>query len=183
MKEQSIQIVSRGADFVTLSEAKDHLVVTEPEHDVQITVMIASARLYAEKYTGRFFSNTEMQLVQNGFGSCIHLPHKPVSAIVSVIYDTDDAQSQTLAAENYELDARHGLLREAYDVTFPTARSHWNSVRINYTVGYDSVPEDVKSACLLLIGDLFENREAQQGFQLHGNKAVHMLLNKYRVWS
>lgn len=40
--------------------------------------------------------------------------------------------------------------------------------------------ESLRHAALLVIGDLYQNREAQQTEQLHMNHALDRLLNKYR---
>jgi len=45
----------------------------------------------------------------------------------------------------------------------------------------DSAPEPVKSAALLLIGDLYENRSAQTDKKLVINATYERLLNPYRV--
>lgn len=42
--------------------------------------------------------------------------------------------------------------------------------------------ESLQHAALLIIGDLYQNREAQQTEQLHMNRALDRLLNKYRKW-
>ncbi len=49
--------------------------------------------------------------------------------------------------------------------------------------GFDSngMPEPVKCATLLLIGDLYENRERQTEKPLFGNSTYERLLNPYRV--
>ena len=40
--------------------------------------------------------------------------------------------------------------------------------------------ESLQHAALLIIGDLYQNREAQQTEQLHMNQALDRLLSKYR---
>ncbi|RYF44378.1 MAG: phage gp6-like head-tail connector protein [Comamonadaceae bacterium] len=44
-------------------------------------------------------------------------------------------------------------------------------------------PGPVKSAALLLVGDLYANREAQADRPLTANKAFDMLLAPYRVYA
>ena len=44
-----------------------------------------------------------------------------------------------------------------------------------------AVPAPVKSAALLLVGDLYANREAQGERQFYKNPAFEALLNPYRV--
>lgn len=42
-------------------------------------------------------------------------------------------------------------------------------------------PAPVKSAALLLVGDLFENREAQSDTAMYTNRTFIQLLNPYRM--
>lgn len=46
-----------------------------------------------------------------------------------------------------------------------------------------AVPEPIKSAALLLVGDLYANREAQSDRKLYANDTYRNLLNPYRVHS
>lgn len=60
-----------------------------------------------------------------------------------------------------------------------TAKAHVeNYVGVTYT---DDAPAPVKSAALLMVGDLYENREAQSDRPLTENKAFDRLLAPYRV--
>jgi hypothetical protein len=45
----------------------------------------------------------------------------------------------------------------------------------------DPAPAPIKSAVLLLVGDLYENRERQSTVTLHGNRTFEMLLAPYRT--
>ena len=47
----------------------------------------------------------------------------------------------------------------------------------------DTAPAPVKSAALLLVGDLYANREAQGDRQFYKNPTFENLLNPYRVHS
>lgn len=58
------------------------------------------------------------------------------------------------------------------------------SMYLNRDIPWDSngVPASIKQALLLLVGDMFENREAQVvGSIVQDNKAVERLLHFYRV--
>lgn len=68
---------------------------------------------------------------------------------------------------------------EAITAMIETAKSHVE----NYTgVTYDGeAPAPVKSAALLLVGDLYENRTLQVETALYTNRTFAQLLNPYRV--
>ena len=186
---ESIQIVSEGDDFITLHEAKDHLRVDFDDDDIVIHSLITAARKWCEHRTSRFFTPTNVMLLRNGFDDMMPLRHKPVKEIVSVEYD-DEATGNTLSTDAYELDHYNNCVIRAYGQTWPSTRHHWNSVRITYRVGYAdgspeiiTVPEDVRLAALMVIGDLYEHREAQQDMQLYENRTADMLLHHYRVYA
>ena len=81
------------------------------------------------------------------------------------------ALSQTIPADQYQVDAfsvpSRGLL--AYGYSWPTARASTGSVRIRYIAGYSvpgespqvyMLPKLARSAILLFLAHLYENREA-----------------------
>ena len=189
MEPHSITIDTDGDEFITLSEAKAHLVVDHCDDDFLILSQISAARKWAEHRTDRFFSPTTVTLSRNGFDEVMALAHKPVKEILSIPYDSDTT-GNVLDSADYELDSYQNCVRRAYGVTYPSTRSHWNSVRIQYRVGsytagspeVVAVPEDVKRACLLVVGDLYANREKQQDMALYTNHAADMHINHYRVW-
>jgi hypothetical protein len=56
---------------------------------------------------------------------------------------------------------------------------------VTFVAGYgdaaDDVPAAIRNAGLLLIGDLYEHREAQSvDFEIHQNKTVDWLLSPFR---
>ena len=54
---------------------------------------------------------------------------------------------------------------------------------LNVTSVDDTAPAPVKSAALLLVGDLYANREAQGDRQFYKNPTFENLLNPYRAHS
>lgn len=46
----------------------------------------------------------------------------------------------------------------------------------------EDIPHPVKSATLLVLGDMFEHRTSQSEIQLYENKAAERLLFPYRNW-
>jgi hypothetical protein len=87
------------------------------------------------------------------------------------------------------------MVQRSYVGTWPSVYPRPDAVQITYTAGYSStsspfnaasgVPAAVKSAILLTIGDLYENREGQIVYpgQIQENKTVMRLLDQYRVYS
>jgi len=186
----SIEVLTEGAEFITLDEAKAHLVVDHSDDDTLIQSQITAARKWCEHRTNRFFTPTNVKLSRNGFDAVMRLRFKPIQEIVSIVYDDVDSTDNALASSYYDLDKYYNCIRLAYGQTYPSARNHWDSVRITYRVGeytvtspeVVSVPEDVKAASLIVIGDLYENREKQQNMMLYTNNTADMLIAHHRVY-
>ena len=103
----------------------------------------------------------------------VQRPYGPVSEIVSVVYVDEDGESQTMDPEDYVLDTWSdvAVLSLAHGATWPTVQGSRNAIQIRYLAGYtfpeDSpspypLPWDLRTAMLLMLGHLFENREATQ---------------------
>jgi len=192
--EYVTQTVAPTAEPVSRTEAKLHLRVDVTTDDSLIDNLIQAAREYVELYTGRSLVLRTYRADLPYFSDEIQLPFKPIIAISHIKYYTAASPSilTTLAATNYEL-ARDMVYR-SNGGTYPAADSVYNAVQITYTAGYAStsspydaasdVPEAIKSAIKLTIGDLYENREAQVLYpgSMQSNKTTERLLDSYRVY-
>ena len=67
-----------------------------------------------------------------------------------------------------------------YVETFTDSGWPWESVVVGEGLGESPVPGSILAAVLLLVGDLFENREAQSEVDLSANKTVEWLLWPFR---
>lgn len=95
----------------------------------------------------------------------IRLPMPNLRSVVSVAYTAPNGDQITLDGSQYEFDATAtpGVIYPAYGCHWPDTRHHKNSVTIQWTAGYDdpnSIPAETQSGILLLVGHLFEHREA-----------------------
>ena len=157
---------------VTTAEAKAHLRIATDftDDDTKIDAFIAAARAYVETFTGRSLVTRTYALRARDFceleGSdgVIRLPRPPLASVSSVAYvDTNDA-SQTISSANYHVLAGTdgGTLEPILTYAWPQTRGLAGDVTITYIAGYgaaSSVPDDFKAAILLLVGELYENRE------------------------
>lgn len=89
----------------------------------------------------------------------------PLISVTSITYIDTDGVSQTLATTEYDVDTSKepGRIAEAFDKTWPETRAQVNAVTVRYKAGYGTastdVPETIRQAMLLLIGNWYENRE------------------------
>lgn len=173
---------------VTLIEAKAHLRVTATDEDTLITALIKAARQQAEHRTvATVFVTQTWTETLDAFPAEIVLSRRPLQSVSSITYTDTDGTEQTLAVADYQVvtDELLGRIVPAYGVDWPTARDMPGAVVVTYVAGYGAaadVPESIKSAVLLLIGHLYEHREAvSDGSMSELPMAVDALLAPYWV--
>lgn len=88
----------------------------------------------------------------------------------------------TLATTKLHLRVDHNdedaLIQSLMDTATAACADYLNMPAADLVV---AVPAPVKSAALLLVGALYENRESQGERPFHKNPAFEALLNPYRV--
>ena len=161
---RTYQVVTPASTYpVSLTETKLHLKVDINTDDTLITNLIIAATQVSEEYTNRFFIDTVINQTCSNFNELKELYKSKVSAVTHVkYYDIDNAQ-QTLAASNYVVNNEYEPSQINIDVdgTFPNIVDRIDAVECKYTVGYGAasdVPDAIKQAILLTIGNWYENR-------------------------
>lgn len=155
---------------VSLAEAKAHLRVDHGADDALILSLIAAARGLAEARTDRRFISTALCLYLDSFpcrsGGLIELPGGTVTAVASVKYRDPDGTLVTMDTADWQADLHTvpSRLFPAYGTSWPSTKDVPNAVEIRYTAGYgaasSAVPAHLRSAVKLILGHLYENREA-----------------------
>jgi len=161
---------------VTLTETKLHLRVDHSTEDDLITRLIAAARRYCEQVSQRAFVN---QSLTGGidywpYDGVIRLPYPPLSSVTSIKYTDSAGTEHTLANTVYGVDTKIGLIYLRQDQQWPSATLRsYDPITIVWVAGYGAaaaaVPDIYKQAIMLLVGHLYENREAvvaQQGITM-----------------
>lgn len=137
---------------ITLELVKSHLRVQHTDEDSLIAQYLAAAIASVEKLTGKLLSRRAVTQEANAFGCYMPLFWGPSPASLSIEYLDGDLAEQTIA------DARIARGRVYPADAWPTAIE--GSIILSYTAGYESVPNDLIAAVLLLTGHLWANREA-----------------------
>jgi uncharacterized phiE125 gp8 family phage protein len=170
-------ITSPAVEPVSLAEARLHLRLetsgSPPTHpdDALVTSLIAAARQHIDGRDGwlnRALITQTWELHLDKFPDLddIRIPLPPLQSIVSVKYDDVNGVEQTVPAADYIVDTarRVGWVVPVTDTPWPATFDTINAVRVRFTAGYGNaganVPAPIKAAMLLIIGHLYENREA-----------------------
>ncbi len=176
---------------VTLAEAKKHLRVDHDDDDTLIMDRIVTARRSCEIEARRAFvtQTLEMSLEEWPGDEDIDLPWPPLQSVTSIKYIDIDGVTHTFDAANYVVytNVEPGEVYLKWNAVWPSAQLQPGpSIAIRYVAGYGlatAVPALYKAAILLLVGHLYENREAVVVGTIATQlpMAVADLLNKERV--
>jgi uncharacterized phiE125 gp8 family phage protein len=172
--------------MITLAEAKQHLRITNTDHDTRLNALILSVTKWIENYTRRTITEVEaFEEVFDGFPDVIVLSKVPVQEVNSIVYlDGNDAE-QTLASSAYVVDGRElkTEISPAYATVWPTTTAKPQSVTVTYKIGYaesPGAPADLKQAALILLGHLDRNTGDDEK-SIEMPSAVRALLGHYIV--
>jgi uncharacterized phiE125 gp8 family phage protein len=150
---------------VTLAQAKAHLRVDFDDEDSTITALIAAATRAVENRVQRRYCTQTVEWVIQNFPMCgLRLPLAPVASVDSVQYTNADGSVSTLDADSYVVTSQGTatVLYPALGAIWPLAWPGPKPVAITFTAGgaAAAVEAHVTAAILLMIGHLYQNREA-----------------------
>jgi len=171
---------------ITVDRARSERAIPHMLDDDLLIDKIAQARQHVEGILGKALITQTWALHLDEFPNEIRLSGGKVQSVSSIQYWDTDGVQQTLDPSLFQADlfSRVPRIRPAPGECFPATQKRLNAVRVEYVVGYgspDDVPQDIKGALLLLIGDAYENREGQVvGSIIAQNRAVDRLLWPHR---
>jgi uncharacterized phiE125 gp8 family phage protein len=160
-------IVDATVEPVTLDELRKQcrLVafgapLAHPDDD-QLTSFGKEARQWCEDYCDRSFSEKTVEIALDDFPDAdIELP-SITKSIVSIKYIDVNNTEQTLSNSAYTLDNysyKNWAIR-AINTEWPDTNISANNVKIRVITSGEFVPEPVKQAIKLIVGNNYENRQ------------------------
>lgn len=171
---------------VSLAEFKAYHRITTTEEDEFIEqVIIPAARHAIEKKIQSAIATQTKQVNLDCWIRHIALPIPPWVSVTQVQYYTDDSPEvlTTLSSDSYRFDPYTGELHFIGDL--PSIASREDAVQIQWVAGKADPAQPLKSAILLVGGDLYENREGQvigMGLTKLESKTVEWLIDPYRSY-
>ena len=191
----STQITAPTTEPLTAAEAKLYLRVDNTTENTLISGMIHSARQMVETYTRRalmtqtwdfrypWFMDTRRPLI---------IPKAPLQSVTNITYLDEDGISQTLGSSNYSVRtfagyaAGRGYVELNDDVSLPSVYTDAiMPVTVRAVCGYGAaadVPEGLKMAIYLMLGDLYEQRqETMMSVSSKTKTTTERLMSPYRL--
>lgn len=197
MKPNNFQQNSPTEYPVSRQTAKDHLRIDSTDEDSLVDLYIAAATDYAEEYTGRAFIQRQITANFGIFASFFELPKPPLISVTSIKYYDSDNVQQTVAASNYNINLSIPAKIDMYPKgNMPSTYERPDAVEVIYEAGYEPnetvspvdstfyVPASARAAILLIMADMFQNREGQAlviGARYEANQTVKNMLDRYRI--
>lgn len=172
---KSVRVVGPSDYPVTLQQLKEHVAIAHTDDDALLERLLQGAVSSVERKLWSKLVTQTWDFYFDRFESPFRLPFPPCQSIVSLKYTDSNGTLQTLATTVYELgdDNGVGIVRLAYNQTWPTCRGHYDDVVIRATVGYgppEDVPAELKLAICQTAANAYEFRETY----LEANKIVEI---------
>ena len=187
------EITAPTSEPISLEEARLHLRLdtsgSPPSHpdDSLVSNLITAVRQNAEDYAGIKIASGTFEMRADSFKDFeISLQTWPVTSVTSVSYVDLSNSTQTLASTEYTLDTYARPVRLKATTTFPATKE----VTIRFVAGCTDgqspnpypMPKSIKAALLLMLGHLYDNREAVSDIQSYERPlGATYLLNPYRI--
>lgn len=164
--------------------------VREILEGVYLTTLITAARQHVESLCGPLVTQTWEQYLDSWpTGDAIAIERPRLLTVTSIKYLDSDALEHTFAATDYVVDLVLDRVVLKATTSWPSDDLYVaNPIYVRFTCGYGAtaatVPQPLRLAMLLLIGQWYENRELiTNGVNLASLPfAFDALIANYRVW-
>ena len=188
---QRVIVITPPERVVTLDQAKQHLRVDGDDDDALIKAFIDASTAHIDGPDGWLGKAIGLQTLEAGLDGFIYdpisLPYPPVLTVTGIVYDDIAGVERTLDPATYEV--RDGAIGTVWGKSWPSTRAYCGasrSVRITYRAGYETVPAPIVVAILMMVGDMYRNRETAGTGGMGAvpmTASVDALLNPFRVYT
>ena len=174
-----------GAAPLSLVTVKQHLRVDGSEEDDILGIYLNAALETVEEYLWRKLRLSTISEVFPFWKSVFDMSF-PVNSITSIEYFSDLSTEVTLGTGYYEVYDDGDIKNYVYRVGTTELPEHVADkkfpITVTYVTGYPDgeVPNAIINAMLILIGEMYENREDSE-YKSEIKKASRLALNPYRL--
>lgn len=158
-------ITPPATDPITAAEAMYAAQIdnTETANNDIVTAFIKAATEDAENELGRYLVTQTLDAYFDSFPQSIKLP--PIQSVTSITYIDSAGDSQTLAADQYQVDAvsKPARIKPSYGNSWPVTRVQMNAVKVQFVAGYGDaadVPEGIKTWIKMRVKQRYDQPQA-----------------------
>jgi uncharacterized phiE125 gp8 family phage protein len=184
-----VVVITPPDPVISRDQAKAHLSVEHDDDDTMIDAYIDAAIGHIDGpdgWLGRALGRQTLEARFDTFetaGDDLRLPCKPIVSLVSIGWTGADRLPRV---------GDLGAVDLIDDCVIPDGMAPWSGMRvgsevlkIRYVAGYETLPGPIRAALLLMIGDLYRNRDsvaALGAMAIPMPTAVGNLLSPFRIW-
>ncbi|MCF4166478.1 phage head-tail connector protein [Zavarzinia compransoris] len=163
------RVTPPAVEPLSLAEARLHLRLDDTAEDTIVAALIVAARQMAEQHLRRALITQGFRLWLDAWPlgrRALDLPRPPLAAVSAVATYDEDGDASVLDPASWLADvvAVPGRLVLRAGAATPFGARAANAIAIDYEAGYGpaatDVPEPIRRGMALLLGHLFESREA-----------------------
>jgi uncharacterized phiE125 gp8 family phage protein len=175
----SVELATGGVtEPVTLAEAKEYARIDGFTEDALITSLITMARTHCESFTGKSIVLKTVTITSFTFPYQFQMPYGPLNNELNiskcVTIDQNGVETPLQYRVNIGLYPKISILGGAQSYKF----------KLIYSVGFSSVPEDIKLAIKMMVNTLYERREDFSDLQaIPSPLGVKALLMPYKTYN
>lgn len=148
------KVITSPEELLLVADVKAALAVTFTDDDTLLESLISASRETIEKYCGISIGSQSRECyVDINQWEEMEIPFGPVISLDAVSYKSDYGEyTAALSGEDYDSDGVDFL-------TFtPFTSGRW---KLEYTAGYETLPNDLKNYWIRLVAWYYENRGDQ----------------------
>ena len=147
--------------LTTTDKVKSYLGITSTDYDTVLGELVDNVDSFIKHFIERDFSNAEYTEYHDGGVKEIFIKEYPIddTATITVYYNGNvqsDPNWNEIDASNYTVYYDEGVVRHAGK--FPAGK---RNIKIVYTGGYSTIPDDIELLAKQLVAKAFEQRKAQ----------------------
>lgn len=159
----SMIITQPAQSAVPLSAVMAHLRIDGDDQSALIGQYVAAATGAVEGYLNRPLIARTVEDAFDGWPCGGRFRMMPFLSVDQITYVDGDGVTQTLPPSAYHTVPERGWIEPAHSLGWPGIRAQAGAVRVRTVVGYgddwNSVPEAIRSAILMMTAQLYEFRE------------------------